>query len=1447
MASISVGSVSIEVVPSVRDFAGKVRAEILPEATRIGREAGRRIQEGIEKAVKPVRISVNMGQALTRLERLKTLLGEIDGRTVNVQVNVDVGGSIAELRALAQLLNRLDGRRINVNINTQVAEAMTQIAALQAQIRALQRRHGVNIDVDIGAALASIFSLKAALIGLGVTSLPAIAGIGAGVIGLVGPLAAAGAGFAGLGAVAIPAITRIRQATQQQAQASQAAAGAAGQAQQRAFAQAAAQQQLASAIRNAAYTHKQALEQVRTAEMDLTQAQQAARSAQLELNRARGEARRQLQDISNQVASARLAERDAVFGVQDAEAALAKLRADPKATQGQIARQQLAVDQAKQQLKEQQLALRRLVQDEKAAKKAGVEGSDQVRSARERLADANAKISESERALAAARANVARVDQQSAEQVASARRALAQASMQAASGASAMAGPMVQLTALEQQLATAWKGLTGAFNDWAKSLQPDVIPVLIKGISLLKGLLPSFTPLVKGAAAGVSELLDRASAAAKSPFWTQFSTFMGQSAGPAIVALGTLAGNLLKAFAGIAQGFMPIGMAFLQVLSAVAAKFAAFTTGLANNPAFQRFVDQFTTSVPLLIDTFSAIGSLVGSLFAALAPAMAPVLGFIRTLAATLAGVLKAVAPAIQSVFATLGPALGAVIAVLGPVVAQLVQALAPLLVQLITGLKPILLALVPVLGQIIAGLAPVISALLSGLQPAIQLLVPVVSLLVDAIAKILFALAPVLPLLGQFIASLVAGLMPVLTPIVGAIALLAQQIAGQLIAALQQSAPALLQMVTAIAGLLPALLPLVPLWGQWFAAILPLVPVIIQLAAVIVQALVPIVRILIQAMVLYWTTIMSLVLPVLRLMVTVVTWVASMLMPIIAAIGVAIRWLGTVAMWLWTNAIKPAFTAIAKIAQWLFTFVAVVLIAPFILAFKALGAIAKWLWQSVIGPVFRGIGAVIRSVYNTLIKPVITAFRNAIRTYLAPAMQWLWNSVIKPVWGWIGDHVRSVYNTLLKPTIDKLKSAVGSLGNAFDGAVKAIGRQWDKLKDVAKKPVAFVVNTVFNKGIVRLWNSVAKLVPGTKTMDEIHGFARGGIFPGYTPGRDIGLAAVSGGEAIMRPEFTRAVGSDFIATANHQARVGGPTAVMKWLAGAGDPGGVPWAGAYSLGGIVGGFAKAAKGFFAGGLMKTAKSAFGPLLSMADQSLGGTPFGRLAAAIPHAIVERVLGAFKGFEKKLGGGGAIGVVRAARSQIGRPYSWGGGGKGGPSYGIGRGANTFGFDCSGLTEYAWWKGAHKSIGGVTNPQWANSHPIPGPRPGALAFPSGPSVHVMLGSDRPGYIIQAPYTGSYVQEVKRTSGNWRWPNSATFDNGGYLPTGVSMVYNGTGSPEPVLTDAQWDKVAGGTVGGDGGTHYHGHFDGLTKAAYEAQFRTAMQAESVLAAQKDRTGRRR
>ena len=40
-------------------------------------------------------------------------------------------------------------------------------------------------------------------------------------------------------------------------------------------------------------------------------------------------------------------------------------------------------------------------------------------------------------------------------------------------------------------------------------------------------------------------------------------------------------------------------------------------------------------------------------------------------------------------------------------------------------------------------------------------------------------------------------------------------------------------------------------------------------------------------------------------------------------------------------------------------------------------------------------------------------------------------------------------------------------------------------------------------------------------------------------------------------------------------------------------------------------------------------------------------------------------------------------------------------------------------------------------------------------------------------------------------------------SFDSGGFLPPGLSMTFNGTGKPEPVLTDKQWKAINDGGGG--------------------------------------------
>ncbi|TXK34548.1 NlpC/P60 family protein [Nonomuraea sp. C10] len=112
-----------------------------------------------------------------------------------------------------------------------------------------------------------------------------------------------------------------------------------------------------------------------------------------------------------------------------------------------------------------------------------------------------------------------------------------------------------------------------------------------------------------------------------------------------------------------------------------------------------------------------------------------------------------------------------------------------------------------------------------------------------------------------------------------------------------------------------------------------------------------------------------------------------------------------------------------------------------------------------------------------------------------------------------------------------------------------------------------------------------------------------------------------------------------------------------------------------------------------------------------------------------------------------------VADAALEAIGLPYSWGGGGTSGPGYGIGRGAKTWGFDCSGLAQYAWAR-VGVTISRTSQRQWEDGIRIPRDevRAGDLVFYDsnprrrGPE-HVGIAINRK-RMVNAPFTGATVR---------------------------------------------------------------------------------------------------
>ncbi|WP_182349322.1 tape measure protein [Tomitella gaofuii] len=286
------------------------------------------------------------------------------------------------------------------------------------------------------------------------------------------------------------------------------------------------------------------------------------------------------------------------------------------------------------------------------------------------------------------------------------------------------------------------------------------------------------------------------------------------------------------------------------------------------------------------------------------------------------------------------------------------------------------------------------------------------------------------------------------------------------------------------------------------------------------------------------------------------VAW--TIISPIFSVLIAVIRNIGTVMSWLWTSVVVPAWNGIATAISFVWNTLLVPVFNAIRTAINVLGTVFNWLWHNIIEPVWNGISNTITWVWNTLILPIWEAMKWELQG-LGDFFGWIWNNIISPAWNALGDGIRWVVDHVVQPAWDALMTGLDFVKDGFSTAVDFIGRMWDGIKKIVATPINFVIGTVYNDGIRWVWNKVAGWLdlPELPEAPLIPGYATGGIYPGYTPGQDIGYIGVSGGEAIMRPEWTRAVGPGYINAANDAARTGGVSGVNRFLGG------------YDLGGIV--------------------------------------------------------------------------------------------------------------------------------------------------------------------------------------------------------------------------------------------------------------------------------------
>ncbi|ONH55455.1 phage tail tape measure protein [Frankia sp. CcI49] len=431
-------------------------------------------------------------------------------------------------------------------------------------------------------------------------------------------------------------------------------------------------------------------------------------------------------------------------------------------------------------------------------------------------------------------------------------------------------------------------------------------------------------------------------------------------------------------------------------------------------------------------------------------------------------------------------------------------------------------------------------------------------------------------------------------------------------------------------------------------------------------------------------------------------------------------------------------------------------------------------LWRDVSGWVSRTWHDVV-GFYANLWRDV-TGFASRIWSDVSGFFSNLWRDVtgwVSRLWHDVAGFFTNMWNDAKSAASNLWKDVTGwfdkvktDVSNSVKTAVGWVKAEWDRLKDIFKTPINFLINTVYNDGIRPVWNAFAGIVHEGK-LDKVNGLQAGGRLPGYGGG-DIIPAMLEPGEAVVPKHLV--------------------PEMAPWARKRGIPG-------FALGGVVGAVTHAvthpldtleslgegtldvlgkAVHWVRGALATAAETALAPVRAAIHATLGtGHDWkgvtGQIAIKPLDKIVEMLRGQDKKDQAEATSSGGAPVAAAPRGEI-QAYAM-----------------------ELLTGRGWagqWNAFNALVMGESgwNPAARN------PSSGAYGIPQAlPPSKLDAYGNRNDYHVQLRWMLDYIAGRYGTPGNaystWLGRSPHWYDQGGPLKPGLTLAANGTGRDEWVV----------------------------------------------------------
>lgn len=1113
----------------------------------------------------------------------------------------------------------------------------------------------------------------------------------------------------------------------------------------------AAQAAVASATQQAANAQISAEEQLKTA-------QYSEQQAQLSLTAARQQAILTLQQLHDAEADTTLSAEQAQLDLEQAKVNAEQTDKSSTATALQKQQADLSVAEAQQRLKEAIESKTNAAKSSADADKKGVDGSAAVQDAEHKLAQAHQGVADAQR-------NVTQVQLSSAASVASAQHTLADAYASAAKGASGGTAAVNQYAAALAKLAPGGRemvqdiiGLEGVLHTLEGISENAIAPGFTTFVQGIHTLLPEISGEIRAMGGIISGFLgDMGKAFETSGFQAELKSLFAEG-NEFVKAIG-------PALGGVASAFLELGAKSGPAVAGMTKGLDAILGGVAdlfkNLQPYSKQIGDFFADIGKAIGAFGGpLGKTIGIVVSALDPLLDATLPLLRSALGTIAPVLQPLADALVPLLVTglkaLQPLFGTfsgVLEILAPQLARLAEPLVKFTDTLITDLAPYLPEVVILLGRLA-------SDVMSGLGRELVTLLPALLTMADGVFK---ALAPILPTVASAFERIGATL------------------GGQMGVALIACAPALESIAGSVAQILIAVTPLIP----------PLATLTVKLIEFSVKAAAPVARVI--------ADVAGALAGVAQGIADAITWILKIdgkLLDWNNDVKVAKQWLSDLGQFFaasWSDMWGTVSSVVTKIGSFLsgswdkFT-------ADLKGAWHGIESFFSGTWNTIYNGTSSAIGKMGSFMHGSWTKFVSDL--NSV--FVAP-----FKSAFQGAWNWVVSNVFTPMHNFF----------TGTIPGWFTTLANAIGRAWTGFEGIVKKPVADVVDNVFGK-LVNIFDSITgALNIGVHIPPVPHMAAGGKVTQGTTSTADDVLALISKGETVVSAAHSQALAPVFAAVGVPGYAAGGvPNPSGESPAEMGRFGPVP-----GVGGVVSSL-KQEIGSLAGSALDAAvKHVLSPLVNAIP---AGSDLGQMLKGMAEKAVDGIADVFKSTHTVVGGGSggapsgplshAVGSLPANYSAI-VSYLVGHGFTKAEAAGIGgnifveSGGNPDIWEASGGGGYGLIQWTPPPAGLVGSGLSGELAQIAREGTGMFSSPKSPAaaaLQYLYGRERPLDPGATAATRETSANAIAKAMNWK------FDDGGWLPPGLTLTANMTGRPEPVFSPQQWDTLSRGTTGGDGGT---------------------------------------